>query len=336
MGASFAYIAARVRVMKRKLLPRDTYPKLLNMELPEIARFLGETEYKSDIDALSGRFSGVELIEHALNHNLATTFTKLLKITEGEANFYIKEYLRRWDVSNIISILRGILTKTSFDEIIETIVPAGEFEYEFLLSLARKTNIAEVVAELENTIFYQYIKDTMTIEDLKETEDALYKMYYTRLTDLVEPSTQENVLFLKFLKTEIDLKNIITLLRMKHGNADPHYIISCLIPHGVMISPKKMEDMAYLSYKELFRSLETFPFLASIENLEDAPISRIENALESYMLKYASEISFYYPLSILPVMIYIYSKTVDVKNIRMIACAKDTHLPREIIEEMVV
>ena len=45
-NATWAYLVARTKVMKRKLIPKDEYRKLLNMEFNEIVRYLEETEYK--------------------------------------------------------------------------------------------------------------------------------------------------------------------------------------------------------------------------------------------------------------------------------------------------
>lgn len=83
-SSNYPYAVTRVRAMRIKLFPRDAYPRFLNMSLDEITRKIGESEYKSDIDELSRKYSGSNLIEHALNRNMATSFQKVLWITEGE------------------------------------------------------------------------------------------------------------------------------------------------------------------------------------------------------------------------------------------------------------
>jgi len=69
----YAYITARVRAMKSKLIQKEVFPKMMNMDLAEITRFIGESEYKQDVDELAQKFSGIDLLEHALNQNLART-----------------------------------------------------------------------------------------------------------------------------------------------------------------------------------------------------------------------------------------------------------------------
>jgi V/A-type H+-transporting ATPase subunit C len=67
----YAYITGRVRAMKTKLIPAEMYPRMQSMDASEIARYLEETQYKDEIDALSKDYSGTELIEHATFANLA-------------------------------------------------------------------------------------------------------------------------------------------------------------------------------------------------------------------------------------------------------------------------
>jgi len=87
--------------MKTKLVPAEMYARMMSMDMSEIARYLEETQYKDEIDALSKDYSGVELIEHATFANMANTFRKLERVSIDEPSFLILEYLRRWDVWNI-------------------------------------------------------------------------------------------------------------------------------------------------------------------------------------------------------------------------------------------
>src|SRR5574341_2570269 len=119
MGVSssvkYAYIVARVRAMKGKLIPKDMYPKFLNMEIPEITRFIEESDYKKDVDELGKKYTGTDLIEHALNQNLALTYRKLIEVSQNEANYLITEYLRFWDIWNIKTILKNHKAHTDTD-----------------------------------------------------------------------------------------------------------------------------------------------------------------------------------------------------------------------------
>jgi len=141
LPVKYAYITGRVRAMKTKLIPAEMYPRMMNMEMSEIARYLEETQYKDEIDALAKDYSGVDLIEHATFANMAKTFRKLAEVFIDEPSFLILEYLRRWDVWNIKTLLRGKFSGASDTEIMKYLVPAGELSPEYLEELAKKDSI---------------------------------------------------------------------------------------------------------------------------------------------------------------------------------------------------
>ncbi|HQD27556.1 MAG TPA: V-type ATPase subunit, partial [Methanoculleus thermophilus] len=64
-SAQYIYACTRLRVRKSLLIPREDYLRMLNMSLPEITRFIGETNYRSEIDELGTPFSGINLVEVA-------------------------------------------------------------------------------------------------------------------------------------------------------------------------------------------------------------------------------------------------------------------------------
>src|SRR2546422_9612263 len=101
----YAYTATRVRAKRAKLFPKESYPKMLNMSVTEIARLLQESEYKREIDELGTRFAGIDLIEMALNASLANTYRTMIKITQTGAREIVVAYLRRYDVKNTKTVL---------------------------------------------------------------------------------------------------------------------------------------------------------------------------------------------------------------------------------------
>ena len=47
IGSSpYIYVSTRLRVRRAQLIPKEEYLRMLNMSLPEITRFIQESEYK--------------------------------------------------------------------------------------------------------------------------------------------------------------------------------------------------------------------------------------------------------------------------------------------------
>jgi V/A-type H+-transporting ATPase subunit C len=337
MGVSvvnYAYIAARVRAMKSKLIPREMYPKFLNMEIPEITRFIGESEYKKDVDELGKKYHGTDLFEHALNQNLALTYRKLIDVSQNEANFLITEYLRFWDIWNIKTIIRGKFSGASEEEILESVVSAGQLRYRDLTDIVKLETVEGVIAAFAKTPYYPALEGYKGV--LADIENALDKMYYSKLIKAV--AATENRLFLKFLRTEIDLKNLKVLFRMKRAGMERDDIIKMLIPSGMELKEADLARLAAMPLVELVRALEEYSYWKAISDISGdlTSLINIETRLDKYGLVYASRISYHYPLSILPVLDYILSKKIEVDNLRIIVRGKETMLPEEIIKAHLV
>lgn len=338
MGSSnnskYAYIVARVRAMKSKLIPREMYPKFLNMEIPEITRFIGETEYKKDVDELSKKYRGTDLFEHALNQNLALTYRKLIEVSQNEANFLITEYLRTWDIWNIKTIIRGKFSGASEEEILEDVVSAGQLRYRDLTEIVKINTVEGVIAAFAKTPYYPALEGYSGI--LADIENNLDKMYYFNLIKAV--TATGNKLFLKFLRTEIDLKNMKLLFRMKRAGMERDDILKNLIAGGLELKEADLHRLAPMPLSEFVRALEEYSYWKAISDVTEEMTSlvNIETRLDKYGLEYAASISYYYPLSILPVLGYILSKKTEVDNLRVIVRGKETNLPEEIIKSHLV
>lgn len=213
--------------MKSKLLPKETYPRLLNMGIDEITRFIQESEYKNDVDELAMKYSGGDLAEHALNRNLALTYDKLLRITSGELNYLITAYLMRYDIWNVKTLLRGKLYNASVEDILESLISAGEFTYTFLSELAAKPTYQEVIDALKETDYYPLLQE-FDGNNLAYIENELDKMYYSSLFAVIgKPRSKDRKLYARFIKLEVDVKNLGTLFRLKKKQELKSLMRSC-------------------------------------------------------------------------------------------------------------
>ncbi|MDD1736830.1 MAG: V-type ATP synthase subunit C, partial [Methanothrix sp.] len=332
----YAYITGRVRAMKTKLIPGDMYPRMMSMDTSEIARYLEETQYKDEIDALSKEYSGVELIEHATFANLARTFKKLEEVSIDEPSFLILEYLRRWDVWNIKTLLRGKFSGAADTDIVKHLVPAGELSAEYLDELAKKESINDIISAFDGTDYSTALAQ-YDGKNLASLENALDKLYYFRMERAVGGTLSVGGgLLLKYVRREIDIRNLITLFRMNKAGVDAAVILENLIPGGKLHG--ELSRMAGQPFGEFLRGLEGYPFWSSISDIATVDldaVSRVEARLRAYLIRYAWALSNYHPLSILPVLGYMVSKETEVSNIRKIVRGKEAGLPAELIEEQV-
>jgi V/A-type H+-transporting ATPase subunit C len=255
-------------------------------------------------------------------------------VSQNEANFLITEYLRSWDIWNIKTILRGKFSGASEEEILEDVVSAGQLRYRDITEIVKVGTVEGVIAAFAKTPYYPALEGYKG--DLAEIENALDRMYYANI--IKAALTAGNKLFLKFLRTEIDLKNLKMLFRMKRAGMERDDIIKLLIPGGMELKESDLARLAALPLSEFVRALEEYTYWSAISDVsgELASLINIETRLDKYGLVYASRISYYYPLSILPILDYMLSKKIEVDNLRIIVRGKETKLTEEIIKAHLV
>lgn len=337
--SNYAYTTARVRAMKSKILPKETYPRLMNMSIDGIARFIGESEYKEDVDELARQYEGVDLIEHALNRNLAVTFTKLLNISEGDVNFLVGKQLQKYDIWNIKTILRGKYCNAPKKEILEAIVAAGRLNYTFLSELAAKGTYEEVISGLVNTEYYPILKN-YDGTNLSDIENQLDKIHYAGLFDVIsESKSKDRKLFAEFIRVDIDMKNLMTLFRLKRSGIKDIEMMDLIMDGGLRLKLKDIEKWIPLSFEDFISELEKYPYwdvVSDVVSPDMVSLIDVESRLKKHRLKSATSFSHVYPLSIVPIMDYMLTKKNEVTNLRIIIRGKAANLDDNIIKEQLV
>ncbi|MDV0445176.1 V-type ATP synthase subunit C [Methanimicrococcus sp. At1] len=348
-SSNYPYAVTRIRAMRVKLFPRDAYPRFLNMSLDEITRKIGESEYKQDIDELSREYSGVNLIEHALNRNMAESFQKVLRITEGEPHELVLEYLRIFDIEDIKTILRGKLHNIPEDQILQTLVTGGTLRYTFLSGLVSKS-AEEIIASFSDTPYGPILK-TFDGTNFPDVENELDKFYYENLFNAIGmPSSDDRKQFDQFVRREIDIKNLSLLLRVKKyeaienaQNADAQCAVedvsSMMIPHGLSLDTDKLKNLCYNDFIEALRFTPYWAVIGTAlenEDLMSVSLTDVEARLLRYNLTKVTENSRRFLISILPILEFIICKSNEVRNLRIIVRGKSVGMSDDLIKDRLV
>jgi len=127
----------------------------MQMSIPEIITHLGRQEdYRQDIVSLAHEFTGAQLIEEAVNQNLSRSFHHATAIAPGDLQTLTREYLARWDIANVMAILRGTVHNVDRQQIRDLLIPAGEIDDAHLNHLLSLASCSEVIDGLRGWRFY--------------------------------------------------------------------------------------------------------------------------------------------------------------------------------------
>ncbi|ADJ13774.1 V-type ATP synthase subunit C [Halalkalicoccus jeotgali] len=344
------YVNARVRARRAALFDEEEYRKLVRMGPSEIARFMEETEYESEINALGARHSGVDLIEYALHANLAKHFDDLLDWAEGRLYEFIANYLRKFDAWNVKTVIRGIYADANQETIEADLIRAGELSDREVDRLLEARSIEDVVDQLQGTIFGEPLEaayeDYEATNTLVPLENAVDRTYYEHILDNVgsvsgeadDPVTR----YVEFLQAEIDFRNARNALRLARTGADidpGEYFID----GGTLFERREMSTLV-TNREELLARIEESTYgnrldeaLVGLRDAEGESLIAFEHALDTALSAYADRLANRYPMTIASVLSYILAKEREVDNIRAIARGREAGLTEEeITEELVI
>jgi V/A-type H+-transporting ATPase subunit C len=347
---NYAYACARVKARKSLLLPPDTYPRLLNMELPQIGRFISEGQYRREVDELSGRHAGVDLIELATYLNLARTYRSVLGFTKGELRALVRLFLARWDILNIKTVMRGRTAGAPWEAVAEDIIPAGAFDLPFFASLFSAADTDEMAALLRKgtatsgfePVLLRIIRERGTLPGLAELENALEKEYYTRLLGSVPDNSSANRLFRSYLGVEVDIVNLKTLFKLKAEDIALEKAQELIIEGGEELGGALVRKLAAAPTFDAFLSelAGTRIFESVRESASQArsggSLNGVLLALDRHLMARARRFSHLYPLSVLPVIDFLLRKKAEVDNLRTVARGKQSGLDETEIRSLLV
>lgn len=344
-SAPYIYVSTRMRVRKSKLIPREEYLRMLNMGLPEFTRLIEEMEYKREVDELSPSFSGVDLIENAVSWNLAKEYQRIIALAPGEMKGFTRDYLHKWDIQNVLTILRGKHQGLSEGKIRAVLVPAGALDANSLDRMISETSLDRIVESVPDkkmsAILVAGLTEALETHSFGDVENELYKYYYATLIKAARGGMKGGRPFLKYVMFEIDIKNITNLFRVRAQGSKETSTLDVWIEGGSYNSDELERLTAVESLDEVIDSLKKkvkSPVLIdALEALrEKRPVYAIESMLITAQLNQMDNLSKRNPFSISPLLVYLERKKYEVANLRALARGKEAGLAAEVLEKYLV
>ncbi|HJJ46760.1 MAG TPA: V-type ATP synthase subunit C [Methanocorpusculum sp.] len=344
-SAPYIYVTTRMKVRKSKLIPKEEYLRMLNMGLPEFTRLIEEMEYKREIDELATSLTGVDLIESAMSWNLSKEYQKVIKLAPGEMKGFTRDYLHKWDIQNILAILRGKQLDLSDKKIRAVLVPAGQLDATILDRMVAEPSIERIVETLPIKPIANIIGERLPValetHSFGDIVTELYKYYYATLIKAARSGMEGGESFLKYVTFEIDVKNITTLFRLRadiEHESDTH----ALWIEGSTFRPEELERLKTVeSLDDVVDSLKKKVKIAVLNDVleelrEKKPVYAVESALISAQLARMERISKRNPFSIAPLLVYLERRNYEVSNLRALARGKQAGLDAETLQKYLV
>ena len=218
----YGYSNTRAKAMESKLIDIATMRSIAEAkDVDSILAILFQTDYNAAITKFGGLEISATMIDFAISENLAERVNKLAEITPKRDQHIIRRIIARWDLSNVKRVLEAAERKQPFEAISRYLIGSSEFPPAVLQDAMRAESVEAVLAKLiQSSLSYRPIleralavyKKSKNVLDAMATLDA---EHYRQLGELAIELQENHDKSAQLLRMDIDMRNMITLLRAK-------------------------------------------------------------------------------------------------------------------------
>lgn len=314
----------------------------------EIIVALEQTIYKRDIEEGVLQAPGVPGVEEGLRRNIVSDFRKVLEMVDGEARELAKILLGRWDIQNIKTILRGKHTGAPSEEVISSLIPAGELSETLLFQLEKQFDIKAVLdlLALWKVSYSKPLTQNFSLyartRNLAKLELELDRFYYADALLRLRRQNLNVSLVREIVQREIDFINIMTLIRLIRERLEEEEILAFFIDGGKFLDQAQFNELAKVKEPEdIVAALRKTPYHEAlnqglIKYAETGALSVIQRHMEELIICNSVKMFRGDPLSVALIIGYISAKFNEVVNLRIIVRGKSVGMPEEKIREGLV
>jgi len=334
------YVAARAKSRRQKLADRARLRQLINQSPEQMTIAVGDMGYRAEMDLYAGKYSGGDLVEAALTHNLEHELNEIVGMCNGVIRAMLEIYTLRFEYQNAKVVLRAVINDVDQDKVSNNILPAlNDINTPWLKMIENADDLRSAATQMRRMPFGSDLMSLQEDAKLADYENALDRHYFKKSLASLSLKGKGVRLLKDLLKSEIDHRNIINIIEAEAVGIDSDDIVAMLIPGGRLIPERAFPSIAAGGKDaalDILRGANRFDMQAfegvlaeskSVNSLD--PVITWFNAREHTLLQ---RMSYLYPVSALPVVNYVAMKVQEVADLRLIVRGRLAGLPSEVLE----
>lgn len=251
--SEFDYGNARLRARKDSLLDRPAYTELSSLDAEGMLAHLAAAAYRPEVEHATARETGAAALRNAIRSHLARQLEQLRSFYSGRARVLVDVLLSRWDLHNLLTLLRGRATDAPWEQTIAAVVPVGAFDAAAAEEIARQPDLDRAVDllatwRLPNPAAARALlrahRRYLRTEELPELEHALVADHFARATEALLGAGPDARPVRAEMEREIDRRNALMVVRLQHARQaipedDEARAATALLPGGG-VRPERM------------------------------------------------------------------------------------------------
>lgn len=321
----YAQAVSRLRAIETKLLDRAKIDRMIDSKTTiETFKILQETEYGNHMATVKRP----EDYEMVLSAELKSLYALMYDISPKKLIVDIMSI--RYDYHNIKVLIKGNALKKDLSDLLIPVATIPINDLKNIINNEDYYDLNPIMREAVEITEEVYAKE----QDPQKIDIILDSYMYKNMISIAEEINDEYLL--KFVKMNIDITNIKTLLRAKKQKKDREFLQFVLIEGGtidvdtlVQLMNESIENIIskldYTDYSEVLKfGVDEFNKTGKLNKLEMLSDNFIMN-----FIKDAKYVSF----GAEPILAYIYAKETEIKIVRIIMVGKLNNIAAEVIRE---
>lgn len=227
MPDDYSYINTRVRVMRTKLLDgRALDAALASGSYQEFLRVLSETDLAPNMRETTAEGAGLPELDRALSQNFFATAQRVLGFADGDARREIETLLMKWDLVNLKTLARGIVSGRGAETIAQNLIPGGTLKPSVLQTASQATDLPSAAAAIGvgghplAKAFRRAVTAYGSSGRLLDLEVLLDQGYYRYASQVSRDKSMK-----RYLSREIDITNALIARSMRGSALNPDLFV---------------------------------------------------------------------------------------------------------------
>ena len=342
-GNNTAYVAARAKSRKSSLMDRTRLRQLIQQSPDQLTVAVADNGYRTEIDLYAGHFTGGDLVEAALTHNLQAELSNILNLCNGKVRGMVEIYTGRFRYHNAKVVLRAVMNEVDVKKVANSILPEeSEVNTPWLKIIEESNTIRDAVEQMRRLPFGKALVAIGEDEGLQMYEDALDRHYFKHSLSLLQGGAPDVRILRNHLAGEIDHRNIINILEGQAFGLSVEEINQALISGGRLLTERNISQAVgsrdgLLDVLRQSNNFDSDGFQEAVSSSdEERTLDPVVTWLRNRESAQMQRMSYLHPISALPVIHYVSSKVQEIEDLRFIVRGRMAGLATEVLEAHVL
>ena len=340
MIGNTAYVAARAKSRRKKLADLPRMRQLIHQSPDQLTVAVSNIGYSDEINMYAGRFSGGDLVEVALTHNLESELNDIVSLCSGKIKQMVEVYTSRFEYQNAKVVFRAVMNDVELEKVSHSILPElNEVNTPWLKIIENSDNLRSAATQMRRKSFGSALLSLPDDARLSDYEDSLDRHYFTKALDSLSGNKPASKFLRNYLRLEIDHRNILNILESESMGINDEDITNLLITGGKLLPSSAFSSIAAggkSALMDILRPSNKFDISMFEQLLKDCEKARsldpVVTWFKSQEHAYLQRMSYLHPVSALPVVHYVAMKVQEVADLRLIVRGRLAGLPEDVLE----